>query len=278
MNYKGKSIIFSDLDSTLLRDNHYFSKRTKQVVKDLAAQDMMLIPITARATKDVLDQAKRLGLDKLGGIIAGNNGSQIFDFKNNTWILNEFLSEDLVNAVFNTFYGTYKAKVHFYGDETTYVFNEGKMSLYWAQMMGTDYVVASTPEEIEDPISHMTIVLKKGTTKAESEAAILDIKNKFGSDADIHVYTERVIEVCPKNISKGNAVKVIKEYLGITDEVTTYAFGDGPNDFPMFEAVDNGVALQNAIPQLIDIAQDITKDTNDNDGVANYIYDNILKK
>jgi hydroxymethylpyrimidine pyrophosphatase-like HAD family hydrolase len=83
MSYKGKAIVFSDLDSTLLRDNHYFSKRTKQVVRDLHDQGIMLIPITARSTKDILEQGKRLGLQELDGICAGNNGSQIFDFKNN---------------------------------------------------------------------------------------------------------------------------------------------------------------------------------------------------
>ncbi|AUF83797.1 Cof-type HAD-IIB family hydrolase [Mesoplasma syrphidae] len=277
MNYKGKTIIFSDLDSTLLRNNHYFSKKTKQVVKDLHEQGILLVPITARSTKDILDQGKRLGLEEIGGICAGNNGSQIFDFRNKKWIVNEFLSKELVKAVFDTFYETYKAKVHFYGDDTTYVFNEGKMSMYWAQMMATDYVVAASAEEINKPISHLTIVLKKGTTTAESESAIKDIKTRFGKNSDIHVYTERVIEICPKNISKGYAVKKIKDYLKLDDTVKTYAFGDGPNDFPMFEAVDMGVALSNAISSLKDIAQDVTEDSNDDDGVANYIYKNVLK-
>jgi len=80
--YNKEILFFSDLDSTLLQDNGFFSAYTKQVVEQIYAEGYLLIPITARSTGDVMRQAKRLKIDVNGGIIGANNGSQLFDFKN----------------------------------------------------------------------------------------------------------------------------------------------------------------------------------------------------
>jgi|GEM_PF-965943 len=80
--YDKKFLFFSDLDSTLLQDNGFFSAYTKEVVEQIYEEGYLLIPITARSTGDVMRQAKRLKIDVNGGIIGANNGSQLFDFKN----------------------------------------------------------------------------------------------------------------------------------------------------------------------------------------------------
>jgi len=80
--YEKEALFFSDLDSTLLQDNGFFSAYTKQVVEQIYEEGYLLIPITARSTGDVMRQAKRLKIDVNGGIIGANNGSQLFDFKN----------------------------------------------------------------------------------------------------------------------------------------------------------------------------------------------------
>jgi len=80
--YEKEALFFSDLDSTLLQDNGFFSAYTKEVVEQIYEEGYLLIPITARSTGDVMRQAKRLKIDVNGGIIGANNGSQLFDFKN----------------------------------------------------------------------------------------------------------------------------------------------------------------------------------------------------
>jgi len=78
--FNDNEIIFSDLDSTLLNGDGYFSNVTKKMVHECYEKGVMFVPLTARSTDDVFRQAKRLGIDKLGGIIGANNGSQIYDF------------------------------------------------------------------------------------------------------------------------------------------------------------------------------------------------------
>ena len=68
---------------------------------------------------------------------------------------------------------------------------------------------------------------------------------------------------------KGNA---IKEFCKINkiDIKDTIAIGDGLNDIDMFKTAGYSVAMENAHPNLKKVANEIT-DTNDNDGVANFI-------
>jgi len=276
--FKEDKIIFSDLDSTLLDGDGFFTSNTKKTVHELYDQGYLLVPLTARSTNDVLRQAKRLGIDKLGGIIGGNNGGQIFDFNKNQWIKNEFLTDEIVNKVFDETYNKFIAKVHYFGDDTTYVYARGENSLFWAQMMGADYVTIKSKEELTNPITHLTIVLKKQITESEKNEFLTTIIDKIKGKVDIHQYSDRVYDICPLNVSKGQAVKDIIEYLGWdNNKLHSYAFGDGANDITMFNEVTTGVAMENAIFELKEIADDHTTSYAD-DGVAKYLRKNILEK
>lgn len=82
------------------------------------------------------------------------------------------------------------------------------------------------------------------------------------------------LDIMPKGISKGNSLLEIADYFNI-DHADTIAFGDEINDLSMIKAAGIGVAMGNAIDE-IKKAADVVTLTNDEDGVAAYIIDNIL--
>lgn len=275
--YSSKAIVFSDLDDTLLQSNHFFSKVTKQAVKALYEQGIYFIPITARGTRDSISQACRLRLDEYGGIAVANNGSQIYDFKNQKWILNEHVPQKIVWEIFDEHFNKFKCKINFSGDDVTYVFNESRNAMYWAQIMGSDYIVAHEKEEIDKPINHLTMILKKETTPKESEIFLSTLKEQYEGKVNITAYTPRIIEIAPLNVNKGYAIRKIKEYLEVDSAVTTsYAFGDSYNDLSMFEAATIGVAMENGVQAVKSLADDITEFNNNDNGVAEYIMKKIL--
>lgn len=279
MPYQKEVLFFSDLDGTLLGNNHFFSKNTKEKVKALFNQGYMLIPITARTTHDAFLQAKRLQLDTLGGIVVASNGSQIYDFKSQKYIVNKYLPRKIVEKVFEDTYNKYEAKVNFYGDDVTYVFNEGKNSLQWAQIAALDYVITHDVAEIEKPITHLTIILKKNTPYAKAQAYARKLHKDYGRQTAILAYSDRVYELSPPRTSKGEAVRIISEHLKIDPQITkTYGFGDGANDVSLFDSVDVGVAMANANSELMDIADDVTTETNNEDGVVKYIEQRVMNK
>ena len=74
------------------------------------------------------------------------------------------------------------------------------------------------------------------------------------------------IEIMAKDITKAKAIKELTDYLNINLS-ETIAFGDGRNDIEMFKIVDYKIAMENAVPELKDMADMITK-SNNKSGVA----------
>ncbi len=77
------------------------------------------------------------------------------------------------------------------------------------------------------------------------------------------------IELCPPGVTKATGLAVALERYGV-DRRDVLIFGDMPNDLPMFGWVGRAVAVANAHPDVIAVADDITG-TNNDDGVADYL-------
>ncbi|WP_337100464.1 Cof-type HAD-IIB family hydrolase [Paenibacillus sp. YIM B09110] len=93
------------------------------------------------------------------------------------------------------------------------------------------------------------------------------LQNVFGDQTKI-VVTDggKLIQVMNKGVSKETGILKLCKHYGIKPS-EIMVFGDDYNDIEMFRMSGYPVAMQNAIPELKEMAKEIT-DTNDNDGVA----------
>ena len=80
------------------------------------------------------------------------------------------------------------------------------------------------------------------------------------------------LELLPAKVSKANAALELKKMLGCDKLIV---FGDGANDLSMFLVADQCYAMENAVPELKEIATGIIG-TNDNDGVAKWLEANVI--
>jgi Cof subfamily protein (haloacid dehalogenase superfamily) len=94
-----------------------------------------------------------------------------------------------------------------------------------------------------------------------------ELNEKHGGD--IHVYLSRptYLELAPKSISKGSALKMILEEHFRIPVSDALAFGDNYNDIDMLEVAGLGIAVNNAREEVKAIADRITLNSID-DGVA----------
>ena len=84
----------------------------------------------------------------------------------------------------------------------------------------------------------------------------------------------KICLVMNRNATKLNAIKQLAKHWSITlSEIT--AFGDDYNDIEMLTYCGIGVAMKNAITEVLQVA-DVVTDTNNNDGVAKFIISHIL--
>lgn len=84
-----------------------------------------------------------------------------------------------------------------------------------------------------------------------------------------------LLEFMPKGITKAYGISLLARDLGIKQE-EIMAIGDEENDLPMIEYAGLGIAMENAVAKVKDMA-DIITDTNDNDGVAQAVEKFVLE-
>lgn len=71
----------------------------------------------------------------------------------------------------------------------------------------------------------------------------------YSSELDTFISESKVLDVMPKNISKGNAVKILLKHIGIKPNEIA-CIGDSYNDIPMFKLTPNSFAMSTAHPDV----------------------------
>jgi hydroxymethylpyrimidine pyrophosphatase-like HAD family hydrolase len=95
------------------------------------------------------------------------------------------------------------------------------------------------------------------------------LRARFGDHLFIAKSLPIFLEVASPGVSKGAALEFVCERLGV-DPADTVAFGDGANDHELLETAGFGVAVEDAEPSLLRIA-DWTVPPVAEDGVAGFL-------
>ena len=86
-------------------------------------------------------------------------------------------------------------------------------------------------------------------------------------EMDCFFSCEQFLEVVPKGMNKGEAVKMLCKLLDVEIE-NAVACGDAANDLAMLKAAGIGVAMINGSDEVKAVADYITTRDNNHDGVA----------
>ncbi len=101
-----------------------------------------------------------------------------------------------------------------------------------------------------------------------------EVEKALTTDTYMTVAEGKLVQIMSTASTKWNGVKVMLETLGIKQNEAVY-FGDDNDDIEPIKNCGVGVAVSNAISEVLDVADFITE-SNDMDGVARYIEKNIL--
>jgi Cof subfamily protein (haloacid dehalogenase superfamily) len=100
------------------------------------------------------------------------------------------------------------------------------------------------------------------------------IETHLPADAWMSVSRDGMAMIMHKEATKSNAIIALGEYWGIASTEIA-AFGDDLNDIDMLNHAGVSVAMGNALDD-VKAAADYICDTNDNDGVAKWLEENVL--
>lgn len=205
-------------------------------------------------------------------ILACNAGTYIL--KDEKCISAEYMSADTMKEVYKVI-KKYDIPLWIFRDRDwlvtgrdDFVKEETQLIHYVPQIKEIEVLADKWTKEKTGP-NKVLIGAKPETVQAVcAELKSIDIKN-----IDMACSSEYFLEIFPKGMNKGKALCLICEKEGIRKE-ETIAFGDQELDIPMLEAAGTGVAMGNAIEELKQIADFITK-TNNEAGIA-YALDHYL--
>lgn len=261
-------LVVSDLDGTLLNDEHIISKENKKAINELENKEIKFCIATGRLNASAKVIARELGgsyniISCNGALIKSADGSEIIyinSIENHTAVAIAELLESM------------NQKYHFYTENSVYSKTLSNSALcYHEQNLKSNEVTEKIGIVICDDIvqkaSSVEDVLKFIVffeDEDEREAVLNKLIDIEG--IDISQSTSKNLEIMNKNSSKGNAIKIVSDMYKIpTSEIMV--LGDQNNDLSMFDIAGVKVAMANGNSKLKTYADFITKSNNDS-GVA----------
>ncbi|TQQ84539.1 HAD family hydrolase [Peptacetobacter hominis] len=256
-----KKLAFFDVDGTLIDCSNGkmgMSERVKSAIKNFQKRGNKAMVSTGRPFAFLTKELMEFGFD---GFILGN-GAQVTEGEKRVHF--NAMDKDFVKFVVENC-DRIGIEYCLQGEKYSYskkFFNE-LISYYAEYEISTDYFIFDfNLDDIEVFKIEMLPVSKKGDMFCRKLDELEDY-NCFKN------YPARAYELYPVSNSKGKAVSIAAEYMGVDIE-NTYAFGDGRNDIEMIEMSGHGIAMGNACEELKSVAKEMTE-TVENDGIAAYL-------
>lgn len=118
------------------------------------------------------------------------------------------------------------------------------------------------------------IILYKILASSQQKPLYEGIATTLTDDVYHTIANNNLIQIMSKKATKWNGIKQMLSHFGVSTSEAVY-FGDDNDDIEPIKNCGLGVAVSNAIPSVLGIADRII-DSNDMDGVAKFIEENIL--
>ncbi|MGW7085862.1 HAD family hydrolase [Streptomyces sp. NPDC054871] len=253
------SLIATDLDGTLLRGDDTVSDRSLAVLAATAAAGARHLVVTGRPAPRVKPLLDDLGG---GGLAVCGQGAQLYDCGADRMVWSVTLDRELAEAALGKIeaeVGQVYAAVDQDGVDGLTLIEPGYLmphpTLPAVRVKGRDALWA-------EPISK--VLLRHPELTDDELAAVA--RDAVGPLATVTMSGPGTVELQPRGVTKATGLALAAERLGMTSQ-DTIAFGDMPNDVPMFVWAARGVAMANAHPDLKSAADEVTS-SNEDDGVA----------
>jgi Cof subfamily protein (haloacid dehalogenase superfamily) len=253
------ALIATDLDGTLLRADDTLSERSLAALARAGRAGARHLVVTGRPAPRV-----RPLLDDLGctGLAVCGQGAQVYDAGADRLLWSVTLDRELAETAL----GKIEAEV---GQVYAAVDQDGVDGLTLIEpgyLMPHPTLPALRVGRRDDlwcaPISK---VLLRHHTLSDDELAAT-ARAVVGSLATVTMSGPGTVELQPYGVTKATGLALAADHLGLSPEQAV-AFGDMPNDIPMFHWASYGVAMANAHPELKTVADEITL-SNEDDGIA----------
>jgi Cof subfamily protein (haloacid dehalogenase superfamily) len=253
------ALIATDLDGTLLRGDDTVSDRSLAALARAVAAGARHLVVTGRPAPRVRPLLENLGCT---GLAVCGQGAQVYDAGADRLLWSVTLDRELAETALGKIEaetGPVYAAVDQDGADGLTLIEPG----YLMPHPTLPAVRVGRRDDLwEEPISK---VLLRHPELSDDELAAT-ARAVVGSLATVTMSGPGTVELQPYGINKAAGLALAAEHLGLRPD-RALAFGDMPNDIPMFDWAAHGVAMANAHPELKAVADEVTL-SNEDDGIA----------
>lgn len=263
-------LICFDIDGTLLNDNKELLFQDQKALQNVANKGVKIALASGRMPAGVEVIEKNIGVQCIKICNAGT-----YTLFQDKVLSAEYLSTDIMNNIYIEIAQKNNVPLWIFRNRKWYVTGIDKYVEREIKIIGCQPDVADAEELVSQWKKEKTGPSKLVIAAEANKISKIynEIRDKNWQGVDIARSAETFLEIFPEKIDKGRALEAVCEKLGI-DIKNTVAFGDQELDIPMINKAGIGVAMGNAIEELKEKADFVTK-TNNEAGVA-YALEHIL--
>ncbi|MFF4853495.1 HAD family hydrolase [Streptomyces rubiginosohelvolus] len=253
------ALVATDLDGTLLRPDDTVSARSRAALGLAAASGARHLIVTGRPVPGI--RALLADLAYTGLVVCGQ-GTQLYDADAGRLLRSVALDREAADTALGKIeaeVGAVFAAVDQDGVDGVTLTEAGYRMpnpTLPAQRVGSREALWERPV--------IKVLVRHPELGDDALAAVA--RGAVGDLATVTMAGPGTVELAPRGVDKGTGLAAAAELLGIGAE-RTVAFGDMPNDLPMFAGSGLRVAMGNAHPELRAAADEVTL-SNAEDGVA----------
>ncbi|MDF2649122.1 MAG: hydrolase [Paenibacillus sp.] len=263
MTYK---LVAADLDDTLLRDDLTISQETIDAMHQAVAKGVTVTIATGRSFPSAAKIANQIGLNVP---IITYQGALIKNLLDEEVLYERTVPVESARLLLD-FCEKRNLHLQLYHGDQLYAGEDNEKIKAYVRLSKTPYIIGDLRQWIDIPQPKMLIV----DTPEVCDQLREELLPLLGDKLHITKSKPHYLEFMHKEGTKGHAITFLAEHIGCSlDDVI--ALGDAWNDREMLEVAGLGVAMDNALPQLKELANYVTKSNND-DGVRHVIEKFIL--
>lgn len=260
-------LIALDMDGTLLNRQKLVSEENASAIKRAMDKGIYVTIATGRMPASAVYFAKQLNMNCP---VISCNGGVVKDLNTGKSIYEAHFPKDTITKLISICYQK-NWYIRWYIGDTIYIrYVDMDMFLAYKTTKGLNIVeVGDEFEKYTENVTQLVVCDLNGNIQKIQD----ELSNIFKDKIGLQQNTEYTMDITLPNINKAVGLSKLAQYLQI-DKSEIMACGDGDNDLDMIEYAGLGVAMGNAIDDVKNIAQFITKDC-DEDGIA-YVIDKFI--
>mgnify|MGYP004446993517 FL=1 len=262
-------LMIADIDGTLMPKGEGISPLTKEMLSKMHDAGIWFCIASGRPLEEVKMSLESYALDFIPEFIVGMNGAEIEDTMDQSSDVLYLMEPETIQTIVQAMKDQPCNITQYREQKMLYAQYYDELVEYSSQRAGkTPHIVKSVAEFYEHPNAKLMF--------RTEENRVCDVLEAYAKGLNIEGVRffktqTNLLEACDERVHKGAALEWICSKYGI-DFQDVLACGDASNDNEMIEMAGTGLVLKGGLPDTLALADAITDDTCENDGLPKWIH------